>query len=110
MKKKAGLVYLIVFLFAAKISRAADTTIIVRSPKEAVTFKLQIKNKALFFSISYGNYSVVENSPIIFSLNDSDITHNVRLGKLSRYSTNESYPWLGAHSTAHDKSIGVTIP
>jgi alpha-glucosidase len=86
---------------------AAD--IIVKSPDGQVAFQLMTQNKVLMYKISFKNETIINTSPLIFSLDDRIITHGVNNITGKSYSINESYPWWGVHSKAVNHCNGSSI-
>ena len=96
------------FLQPAFHANAGDTTL-VSGPGGKIQFKLFEIKKELSFTISYDGVTVVENSPLVVLLNNSPITGNTKIESEKKYSINETFPWLGAHSTAINHCNGLQI-
>lgn len=109
MKKPSILHLIFIFLISSLHASAADTTTIA-SPDGRVQFKMFPQNNQFHFYVSFENNKVIENSPIIFSLDGQVITERFinRAGK--KYTINERYPWLGAHAEAINHCNGLQIP
>src|ERR1700730_823772 len=108
MKKAVGVCSLFFLLFFQFTILAADTTI-VRSPSGNISFRLFSDVGQLNFNISSGPTALIENSKIIMSLDGEPITNAARIGKVALYKHHETYPWMGAHSTAIDQCNGAKI-
>ena len=109
MNKIAKLFCALILLSANLNASAADTTNIA-SPDGKLQFKLFTKNNQLFFNVSFKNTKVIDNSPLIFTLDEQLITENIKKGPGKKYSINERYPWLGAHAEAVNHCNGLQIP
>jgi alpha-glucosidase len=83
--------------------------IIIKSPDGQVSFQLMTRDKALLYKISFKNENIINNSPLIFSLDDKVITSGVNNIIGISYSKNESYSWWGVHSKAVNRCNGSTI-
>ena len=83
--------------------------IIVKSPDGQVSFQLTLKDKALLYKISFKNETIINTSPLVFSLDDKIITSGVYNLTTVPYSVNESYPWWGVHAKAINRCNGSTI-
>jgi alpha-glucosidase len=108
MKKGLLLCCLPVFIFATVPAIAADT-IAVKSPNGQIQFKVFKQNNSLAYRVTYKNIPVINNSPLIFLLNDVPITDKIKLSKAKEYKINETYPWYGVHAVAHDQCNGVQL-
>src|SRR6266496_708855 len=109
MRKGLSLLYLFVFLFAAKCVLAADTTV-VNGPDGRIQFKLFQLNKYLAYRVDFRRMPVLANSLIVYSLNDVSITGGVKIGKAPIKKINETYRLLGTHSIAHNQCNAAEIP
>ena len=97
------------FIVSIAANAASSSDIIIKSPDTHIAFHLSLQNNQLVYHIELNNSPVIISSPIIFSLNQSVITNNVKLIDVKHYSINETYPWQGAHSTAINKCSGAQI-
>src|SRR4030095_14701907 len=89
-------------------SFATDTTSIL-SPSGAVQFKLFNSGDQLSFTVLARGITIIEQSPLVMTLDSKPITSNTKSGKIEKYKIDESYPWLGAHSTAINRCNGAKI-
>lgn len=64
----------------------------------------------LQYAVQFRKKSVIENSPINFSVDGNELTGGVKLGKPEAYELNEKYPWRGIHITAVNHCRGAKIP
>ena len=60
-------------------------------------------------TVKLGDVTVIEPSTLSMIVDGYDLASGVVMGAVETFETNESYPWHGAHSTAHDHSNGVRI-
>lgn len=105
--KQAGSI--LFFLFLTATGLAADTTL-VKSPDQQVQFRLFLQEKNLYFQVAAGTTKVIENSPLLISLNKESLTANVKAGKPEKYTINETYTWTGVHAKAINHCNGLRIP
>jgi alpha-glucosidase len=108
MKKRLIIYGLLTWLFVGAVS-AADTTYI-QSPDKAVVFKLFQQNKNLAFSVYLQHQTIIEPSALRMMIDGQSVSEGVVAGEISKYSINESYPWLGAHAIAVNHCNGIKIP
>lgn len=99
-------------LAAALLSLALTTVQAAefRSPNAEVRFNLSVDGDQLQYRVSVGSHTIVENSPVTFSVDGADLTRGVNLGKADSYEINETYSWRGVHSTAVNSCRGAKIP
>jgi len=96
-----------VLLFVAEgWANAAQVT--VQSPNGKIRLIVQEQGR-LDYHVLFANRPVIETSPLGISVDGVDLGRSVRLGKVERYQTNESYAWRGGHSAAVDRSNGARI-
>lgn len=109
MNKILKLSLVFVFFFSVLNAIAADTTT-VTSPDGQVQFKLFTQNNRLNFYVGFKNRIVIENSPLVFTLDGQEITENVVWLAAKKYNIKERYPWFGAHAEATNHCNGLHIP
>ena len=83
---------------------------LLKSPDGRVVFRLFTENKGLAFSVRFNNVPVINNSPLVLSLDQVIVTENVKTGAAKTYTISESYPLLGIHAVAHNQCNGAKIP
>ena len=76
----------------------------VRSPNGQVTFTFLPNAERLTFTVMLGNTTVIEPSPIVFTLDGYDLSAGVVLSGVVRDEVKERYPWSGVRSTAISES------
>ncbi len=81
----------------------------VASPDGKVKFILKPNAERLTFTVSLNDATVIDPSPIVMKVGSFDISAGVVFKELQQYEVNESYPWLGAHSTATNRANGARI-
>jgi len=81
----------------------------VAGPDGKVKFTVLPNAERLTFTVTLGDATVLEPSPIVMNLDGYDLSAGVVFGKAERYEINETYPWYGAHSTAVSQGNGVRI-
>ena len=87
------------------ISQAAE----LLSPDGQVRFTLS-DDAELRYKVEFRSKPVIENSPVVFSIDGADLARAVKLGKPQTYDIHEKYPWRGVHSTAVNHCHGAKIP
>lgn len=92
-------VFLFTLALAIHPAYAADG-ITIAGPDGKVKLSLNVLNGQLYYSISYKNSSVIENSALKMTVDNSSITSGITIGKISKYSAKETYEWNGVHSRA----------
>src|SRR5215203_2375707 len=98
------------FFTCAFVKLCASDITTIKSPDGRVVFRLFIENNNLAFAITFNNVPVINNSPLVLLLDDEAVTEAVKTGLVKTYAINESYPWLGVHSTARNHCNGVKLP
>jgi alpha-glucosidase len=83
--------------------------ITIKSPDGWIVFHLTKKDKQLQFAVTYQDRSVIQASPLVFSVNNETLTDHPVTGEVNKYSIHENYPWLGAHATAKNDCNGARI-
>jgi alpha-glucosidase len=81
----------------------------VASSDNKVKFTMLPNAERLTYTVTFGNTTVVEPSPIIMKLDGFDLSSGVVLGNVERYEINETYPWLGASNIASNHCNGARI-
>jgi alpha-glucosidase len=80
------------------------------SPDSHVRFELQPdENGNLEYTVTFDGETVIEPSPIGITVDGVNLGKGVEIGALERYQVNETYPWVGKHSTAVDHCNGIRI-
>jgi alpha-glucosidase len=74
--------------------------VVVASPDGQVKFTLAPNPERLTFSVTLGGTSVIEPSAIRLVVDGIDFGAGVAFEKIERSEIDETYPWVGAHSTA----------
>lgn len=74
----------------------------VASPNGQVVFTLLGNPERLTFTVTMAGTTVIEPSPLAFQLDGFDLSSGVVLGKVEESDVDETYPWLGAESTARN--------
>ena len=83
--------------------------VVATSPDGNVKFSLSPNAERLTFGASMNGIAVLDPSPIVMKVDGYDLSSGVVFDTLERYSVNETYPWLGAHSVAKNECNGVRI-
>jgi alpha-glucosidase len=86
-----------------------ETTIAVVSPDGRLSFRLSSDNTDLLFTLLSAKQPLMLPSPLRFLLDGQLITGKARITGTKKYTIHESYPWLGAHSTAGNNCNGAEV-
>src|SRR5262249_41561786 len=70
---------------------------------------VMVEHKRLAYTVTFHDRPVAERSNLGIVVDGVDLGDDVALGRAERYATRETYPWLGAHSTAFNRSTGARI-
>lgn len=81
----------------------------VVSPDGKIKFTIQPNAEQLTFTVTMGDTTVIETSPIMMNLDGWNLSSGVAFGNVERYKIDETYPWYGAHSTAVNQCNGARI-
>jgi len=96
---------ILVLVSSASISRA------VTSPNGQLKLDVTLGKSGLSYSVNNGDATVIERSPIVFTLDGKDIFGAASLaGDKQTYSVDEKYAWRGPHSQARNHCNGVKTP
>jgi alpha-glucosidase len=79
------------------------------SPNGAVTFHLVQDPAGLMYSVTLDGASVVEPSPLGIVVDGRNLAEHASIGEAARYDVDESYSWLGVHSTAINRCHGARV-
>ncbi|MBC8053407.1 MAG: glycoside hydrolase family 97 catalytic domain-containing protein [Sphingobacteriaceae bacterium] len=83
---------------------------VILSPDGEISMHLSAnQNGSLMYSVVYNNSSVIEPSRLGLLINGEAIGQNVSLGKVEKYSGDETYPTRGIHSIATNKYKAARI-
>jgi alpha-glucosidase len=82
----------------------------VVSPDQSVQFKLFAPNGRLRFAVTRDKTPIIESSPLVLTLDGTEITEGTGIGDVKTYELNEKYPWRGGHSVAVNHCKGATVP
>lgn len=109
MLKKLLLLTLFSGLLLTTTAMAADI-ITVSSPDGQVRFRLFLEERQLYCQASFRGQPVLENTPVVVSLDGQDITKDITIGRIKTSIINERYPWLGVHAMAVNHCKVAVIP
>ena len=104
MKKLLVLLPALLALFAFGAPREEIT-----SPDGRLSFRLSSDNNDLIFSLLSAGKPLVLPSQLRFMLDGNLITGKARIASSKKYTVHETYPWLGAHSTAVNDCNGMEV-
>src|ERR1700741_3234188 len=101
------LFFTLLCLLIAALAPAQDLNL--KSPDGAINFHLTTQDKQLQFDITCNSKPVINASPLVFSLDNIPVTSHPATGNIQHYAIHESYPWMGAHSTAVNDCNGAQV-
>ena len=81
----------------------------VASPNGEVRLVLLPNAERLTYAVKMGDTTVVEPSTLRMTVDGYDLPSGVVLGNVETFEIDETYPWHGAHSTAHNRCRGARI-
>ncbi len=81
----------------------------VRSPNGQVTLTFLSNAERLTFTVTLGDVTVIEPSPIILTLDGYDLSAGVVQNGVVRDEVKERYPWSGVRSTAMSESSRAVL-
>ncbi|HSV16409.1 MAG TPA: glycoside hydrolase family 97 catalytic domain-containing protein, partial [Tepidisphaeraceae bacterium] len=84
--------------FATVASQSGDT---------AVTFTQHAGR--LMFAVTLKKAPAIESSPMVFTVDDVDLTADAEPTRIDSYQIHETYPWVGIHSLAINNCRGQRI-
>ncbi len=82
----------------------------VASPDGKVKFTLLPNAERLTYTVTMGDTTVIEPSPVVMRLDGFDLSAGVVFGAAETFQINETYPWHGVKSTAVNQCNGARIP
>ena len=84
----------------APVAARDDAVTEIASPDGQVTFKFLANPERLTFTVTLGNTTVIDPSPIVLNLDGYDLSAGVVMSGVVRDEVKETYPWSGVRSTA----------
>ena len=63
----------------------------------------------LIMTVTMNGRTIIDPSPIVMSVDGSDITNGIKTGKVKRYSVDEAFPLSGLHSSAKNHFNGLSV-
>ncbi|MGK6353347.1 glycoside hydrolase family 97 catalytic domain-containing protein [Parapedobacter sp. DT-150] len=89
------------------LARAQPVT--VSSPDTAVVLQVMNRNGQLTYAVNYKGLPVIEPSTMGMIVDGADLGQDVRLGDVTRYTGERTYPMRGKHAVAKDSHHGARI-
>lgn len=94
----------------ASASEAPNDFVNVISPDGNLQARIFVPGSAqLSFEIAYKGRLLVETSPLGITVDGVGLGSGVVLGESTNYEIDETYPWLGVHSTAVNRCNGTKL-
>lgn len=107
--KRSQLLYCIMLAVFCTSEVVAADTIYVSSPDGRISFKLFTKGEQMQFSIAFNGSTVLAPSPLLLMINGKRATSNIKFLSTRNFKSDGSYPVLGVHAVAVDRSNGLRI-
>jgi alpha-glucosidase len=101
------LLLLLLALIRPYIASAAQPG--VSSPNGSLELKLLPGDGPLQFTVFFNNHTIIEPSPIRFTVDGVELADKVELSQFEPYQFDETYPWRGAHARATNHCSGVIL-
>jgi alpha-glucosidase len=96
-------------IFSAVGVRVGASPISVLSPDRAVELKIFADNTNVTLEVLFHSRLVVENSPLVFSVDGVNLMNGAEVGEVKRYEPQAWYPWRGGHRRATNHCNVATI-
>ncbi len=96
-------------LLLAAAPVAAAEAITVSSPNGAVQIAISAAGGTLNYEVRFRKRPVIDTSPMGIVIDGANLGQGAVLRNADRYRRDETYPWYGVHSTAHDRANGARI-
>src|SRR2546421_2115013 len=90
-------------------AQTPKNTFTVAGLDKRVAFKLLVDQPRLRYSVRAGDATVVEDSPLVFTIDKEDVTDGARCVGTDDYKAMQTYATRGAHSKATDRHHAVTF-
>lgn len=91
------------------VNAQTQTLFPVTSPDGSVSLSLKLKEKSLYYEVEKNGVNVLDEAPIRFTIDGSELCNSVDILSSDSYKTDNTYPIRGSHSLAVDKSNGRTF-
>jgi len=88
----------------------ASEALVLTSPSGAVHFRITVEGQAVFYDVSLRGKPVIDPSRLGIVIDGVNLCDAARAGAPAVYKTDASYPVLGVHATARDKSNAARLP
>ena len=88
---------------------SAPVKIDLVSPNGTLHCFLVTDKDQLALSVTMNGKQIIEQSPLLMSVNGVSITSGTKAGKIRKFSANETYPLFGLHSVAKEIYNGASI-
>ncbi len=113
MKKQISS-FIKIILFAgltglSNLSVSAPTQIDIAGPNNSLHLLLGNNHGRLTMTVTMNGKTIIESSPIVMSVDGSEITNGFKTGKVKRYSVDETFPLSGLHSVAKNHFNGISV-
>ncbi len=107
MRRMPLLLVLLMLIWTTPAPAQLRETLTVKSPQGQVEMKLLAGEPRLRFTITMDGVTVVEPSPIAFTVDGVDLADGITAGQRANYAVNEEYPMHGVHALAVNYANGV---
>jgi alpha-glucosidase len=97
------------FLTCVSVAAAAAAETQVVSPDGAIRCTIAYEEPRLSYTVAFQGKPVIESSPLVMTLDGTEITAGVKAVTVQEYDVDETYPTRGVHSRAVNRSRGARI-
>ena len=107
MIRRVAALFLLISTLAPFVHAQLREPLSVKSPRGPVEIRLLAGEPRLRFTVIMNGTTVIEPSPMSFTLDGVDLTDGATPGRRENYGVNEEYPTLGVHARAVNYCEGV---
>jgi len=104
------MIFFLKIIFQIPVANSAPLRIDLASPNGSLHCSIGSNNGQMTLLVTLNGKTVIEESPIIMSVDGTTITNGFKTGKVRKFKSDESYPLSGLHSTAHNRYSGISVP
>ena len=112
MKIQIKLIFASLFIWqilTAQAGFSAPGKIDVASPNGSIHILFGNNDGRLIMTVTMNGRTIIDPSPIVMTVDGSEITNGIKTGKVKRYSVDEMFPLSGLHSSAKNHFNGLSV-
>jgi alpha-glucosidase len=95
------------FVLALVNHAATAQETVLTSPNGAIECTIALRDGRLHQSIRFRKHPVIEASPLVLTVDGTELTRDVSLGGTNTYAVDETYPSRGDHARAVNRCKGI---